>query len=200
MSSGSKYVQGADGHIYEETINPSNLQKEHRKVEAQGVELVNGELLPIRDVAERNRQNDASLDTGSHLDFFKNKKRLHRPIITSSSGMTDVAAGSVRDDRQALRRQQALQEAVETAAMSRPEIGSGPNIRRVSDKDFFEMQKDPEFMSLAKYAHKLTTSSGKVIRPVLAGEVGMYKDKICILEDAEKFYGSGTLNNTDKNS
>ena len=93
----------------------------------------------------------------SHLRFFEDPKRK----------MRRAAAITARFD-------QLVQERVDP--------GFDPGIMRVSDAEFMEMRKDPEFQTLGAYAHKLILKSGKKVRPILRGEVGIWRSKICILE------------------
>lgn len=78
-----------------------------------------------------------------------------------------------------------------------------PCMRYVTDEEFIDLindykkhcasggiPKDYPFQPLSSYASKLVTSSGKIIRPVYSGEVGMEGPTILVLKQG---YGTGNL-------
>lgn len=112
------------------------------------------------------------ISEGSHLDFFRNQK-------------------------QKVKRAGALTKAVELAAQ-RVSPGAHAGVRQVKDEEFFRLNKMYQdafakgehrqcvFQPLSAYQHKITPK----IRPILAGEIGVYGAQILTLEPG---YGTGNL-------
>lgn len=170
----AKYQAGADGKIYQVTTNPDTLEEDYTPVAAEGMEISEDgkSLIPIRSTAERKRQ----LDPRSHLEHFKNKPQM-----------------SLMDEKQALRRQAAFNKMLEESVLARPKDVTGAGVKKISEEQWQNMSKDPEWVPLASYAHKIEKA-----RPILGGELGMYRGDIYVLEGGEKFFSSGSLINTKK--
>lgn len=133
-----------------------------------------GRVFYVRDAVEYERQHDQN----SHVSFFERQKQ----------------ADPYWEYRRKMRAQAIAQE-VEEAVLSRVVVNNraGTNVRTVSDHTFLtELQEDPSFVPLAKYHDKLKAYktingvrqwTGKWLRPVLSGEVGMIGEQILILEE-----------------
>lgn len=166
----AKLIRGANGKIYEELKNPVTLETDYVEVkETQGITEIAGQLVNVRDSRELSRQKQDS----SHHEFLR--------------------TSSPQNDRQRMRRAKLLEKMVEDSVLARPTDIHGPDIRHINDDEFMRIKDDPEFMSLAKYAHKLTTPSGRTVRPILSGELGMIGTTIYVLEGGVKMSASGII-------
>lgn len=128
------------------------------------------EYIPIQDVPTHLRQ----IDDTSHVGFFQ------------------------RDDKQKLKRQEALTRQIQQAAQR---VDPGPSsqykVRVIKDEEFFRLNKlyqdavakgeqnECDFQPLVTYQHKILRA-----RPILQGEVGVYGNEILRLEAG---YGSGNF-------
>jgi hypothetical protein len=172
------YVRGAEGTFYMEVPRPEG-GFEYIAAE-KGLafrELPNSKWIAVRDIAEANRQSGSM----SHINRFWEEKdgkmvRQHTRSLDSFGKM------------------------MQQFSMDRVDPGSSPNVKQVTDAEFeglmamyqqarAELQEAKcEFRPLNTYAHRLITRSGKVIRPLLKGEIGMIGPTILTLE---KGYGTG---------
>lgn len=179
------YVRGADGRMFEEIPQPGGgFEYVEAPKGLSFTELPNGRFMAIRDMAEAQHQRE--LD--SHMRYFES--------LTHDSQRNPQGA------RHAMKRQEALQRQLEQLVIDRVSPPAGANIVKIKDEEFFarneEYQaaaregrgKECDFQPISTYQHKLVTKSGKQIRPIFKGEVGMLKDKILVLEEG---YGSGLL-------
>ncbi len=131
-----------------------------------------GTTIEVRDKEEHQTQRKDD----SHLRFFKD------------------------NPKQKARRSDAIQKRFETLVLDRADPGFHPDVKQVSDKQFIEdLRLNPKFKPLNTYIHKLKTSSGKVVRPVLKGEVGMIDATIYVLEGGESRVWTGTSFKEDSN-
>lgn len=83
------------------------------------------------------------------------------------------------------RRSAAIQERFNQLVSERVDPGFHPDVKRIKDNEYMVMRQDPAFKPLNTYIHKLQLKSGKWVRPVLKGEVGMIGATIYILEEGE---------------
>jgi len=96
--------------------------------------------------------------------------------------------------KQRFRRVDQLQSLLTQITMDRMSPVGIPQVRYVKDEMFMDLmnmykkatldgkQKDCEFQPLNTYMHKLVLKTGKQLRPVLVGEVGMIGPEILCLE------------------
>lgn len=126
------------------------------------------EYVPIADVNVHLQQTNDH----SHEDFFRNQKQKAKRV-----GL--------------------MTQAIEQAAQ-RVSPGAHAGVRVVKDEEFFRLNKmyqdayakgehrQCDFQPLSAYQHKLSAN----IRPILAGEIGVYGTEILTLEPG---YGTGQL-------
>jgi hypothetical protein len=138
-----------------------------------------------------------------HLANSEEKSHLgsHFQSDASRRGKTLVIAESedpyeIANNRAMGRRASKISDMVTDALVDRVQDASGPSVMRVTFKEFEAMIKDPEFQTFAKYGPNLifyTLPNGqpdmekprpKPVRPLLANEVGTWRDKIVCLRDA----------------
>jgi hypothetical protein len=143
-------------------------------------ELPNGKFMAVRDLEEAQRQAEGS----SHQRYFESLRQSDDP----------------KKVRQSLKRVDALQRQLEQLVIDRVSPSGVPHVEIIKDNQFMDLraqyeaavregrQRESPFQPLTTYARKLITSSGKVIRPLLAGEVGMRGSTILCLEPG---YGQG---------
>lgn len=141
-----------------------------------------GNRVLVRDL---NTYQEKKEDT-SHLGFFKKRKT-----------MTNAQA------KHRLRQQDMLTERFEQLVTDRVDPGFHPDVQQLTDEQYEEMQLNSKFNPLHTYVHKLQTSSGAIVRPVLKGEVGMIGPTIFVLEAgySQPFTGADLEDNdgtTDK--
>lgn len=181
------YARAPDGKMYKELEAP-NAGSDGLYEEAEaGLDFVpapgrEGMFLAARDAAEFARQ----MDGASHRAYFE---RL-------------AADPDPRAARRAMKRQDAFQKQFERLALDRVVAPSGPKVEVVTDEKFLDLRAgymkaqaegkahESEFQPLNTYVHKLTTSKGKVIRPLYQGEVGMRGSTVVVLEAG---YGVGSM-------
>jgi hypothetical protein len=123
-------------------------------------------------------------DDYSHRRFFEGKQA--KLVITDDTENPGEHAVNAQDERQALRRAKKLSEVVEHALVNRVDGVQGDLFLRVTFDEFVKINKDPEFQSLASYAHHLLNyADGRPrpipIRPIAANEMGMYRGRYVIL-------------------
>lgn len=103
---------------------------------------------------------------------------------------------AIANARQQGRRAGVLSDMVQNALIDRVKDPTGPDVMKVTWKEFERMRHDPNFKSFAQYMNTLmyyTDRHGFVdfdkprarpVRPLLQNEVGMYYHKIVVLADA----------------
>lgn len=108
-----------------------------------------------------------------------------------------IPNASERDARQAIRRQARLAEVVQASIADRVREPQGGNFMKVSWDEFMRIKDDPEFQTLAQYQHKLYNypdgrPRATPIRPLIEHELGMYRDKIVLLNSnpGDQFVGT----------
>jgi hypothetical protein len=173
-----RYVRGADGAFFQEVPRPGG-GFDYLPAEA-GVDFApaeDGYYVSVRDKAVAAEQASWS----SHLDRFYDEK-------------------DGRLVKKNLKQLNALERQLQQMAIDRVSPIGIPGVRTIKDEQlegFIKMYrqavaegryKQCEFQPLQAYMHKLQTSSGKVVRPLYEGEVGMYGSDILVLEAP---YGSG---------
>jgi hypothetical protein len=108
----------------------------------------------VRDVEAHKRAHEAT----SHREFFRNNK-------------------------QAVKRYNNVVQQVERMMYDQAQVNYAPDVKQVSDSTYLnDLRHDPKFQPLNTYRHKLTTKSGKQVRPIFAGEVGMIGSQIYVLQ------------------
>lgn len=175
------YVRSGDGKFYLEVPKPDGGFDYIEETSVPAFqELSNGKFIAVRDVEEMRRQQQGT----SHLDYF------HK------------LPGDTRDAKQRMKRQDKLEQQIAQLAIDRVSPGAHPNVKTITDNEFLAhqreyadasrqgRQRECDFQPLNSYVHKLVTKGGKIIRPVLAGEVGMIGSTILTLQQG---YGTGNL-------
>jgi hypothetical protein len=169
------YVRGADGRMYLEIPTPEGAKYAEAEKGLAFKELPNGKWMAVRDMDLYARQQMA----GSHKDFFDAKDAKHR-----------------------MKRVDALEKQLQQMAIDRADPGISPNVKYVSDGEAERLlaeyaaaaregrAKESQFQPMQAYAQKLITKSGKAIRPLLKGEIGMIGATIICLEAG---YGTGNF-------
>lgn len=169
------YVRGVDGKMYLEVPTPEGTKYAEAEKGLSFKELPNGKWMAVRDMDLHARQQMA----GSHKDFFDAKEARHR-----------------------MKRVDALERQLEQLAMDRADPGVSPNVKYVSDGEAERLlaeysaaaregrAKESSFQPLQAYGQKLITKTGKAIRPLLKGEIGMIGPTIVCLEQG---YGTGNF-------
>jgi hypothetical protein len=114
-------------------------------------------------------------DKKDHLAFFANKEA--RKVI--------VADDETRNNRQTVRRADALQQLAENT-LQRVKEPNGDIIRRVTFDEYMKMRTDPQFQALGTYMNALLcyadgTPRERPIRPLIENEMGMYRGKIVVI-------------------
>lgn len=176
------YVKGADDKYYAEIQSPGGGDCDYVPAEP-GLTFrelgSSGKYIAVRSEGEAARQGVGS----SHEAFFK------------------LLPTDPKESRRALKRQDALQRQLSQLVIDRVMPGAHPDVRVIKDNEFLRLQEEyskavakreerqSEFQPLNAYVHKLITKSGRVVRPILAGEVGMIGGQILRLEPG---YGEGT--------
>ena len=181
--SGTLYVRGADGAFFLEVPQPDG-EMDYLPAE-KGLsfqELPNGKFMAVRDMREAERAREGS----SHLRYFESLKQSADP----------------KQVRQTLKRQESLQRQFEQMAIDRVDPGGSPDVKQLKDGEFMRLteqyaqacrerrQGECEFQPVQAYQHKLVTKSGKIVRPLLKGEVGMIGSTILVLEAG---FGTGNF-------
>lgn len=174
------YVRANDGKMYLELEAPGAGSEGGLYQEAEpGLSFVpmpgvEGRFLAAKDAAEFARQSDGA----SHRAYFE---RL-------------AADPDPRAARRAMKRQDEFQKQFERLALDRAMPPTGPKVERVTDERFMDLRSsylkaqaegkasECEFQPVNTYVHKLTTKSGKTIRPLYVGEVGMRGSTVVVLE------------------
>ena len=168
----------ADGKMYQESGDGSYVPAE------PGLafhELPDGSYVAVRDMAEA----ESARKSNSHQRFF--------------NGLPDDPKAAKRQ----IKKVEALQKQFEQLAIDRvlPPTG-GPKVEFIKDEKYLDLQqqyaraqmsgqgRQCEFQPVASYQHKLITKSGKVLRPLFQGEVGMMGETVICLEAG---YGTGVL-------
>lgn len=176
MSNDLTYVRGADGKMYLEIRTPGG-EMEYTPAEKglAFLELPNGKWMAVRDAEGMRRQKQED----SHKEFFDAKLAKQR-----------------------MKRIDSLEKQFQQMAIDRADPGISPNVRYVSDSEAERllgeyaqasregMANKSEFQPLQAYGRKLITKSGREIRPLLKGEVGMIGATIICLEQG---YGTGNF-------
>lgn len=170
-----QYVRGVDGAFFLEAKNP-NGDLDHVPAE-KGLcfqELPNGKYQAVRSQEEYERQREPQ----SHEEFFEK-----------------------RDDRQKLRRQAVMERQMLQISMDRQQPNTGPNFLTIKDERLEGLMKEyrealrageperAEFHPISHYARKLMTKSGKMLRPLYVGEVGMMRNGTIVV--LERGFGTG---------
>ena len=181
------YVRDAGGEFYLEVVLPNGeceylpAAKEYEAFEPvlfRGQET--GKYRPIVSI----EQHEANSDFHSSDAFFQAKylEGLQK------EGQDPATV------RKQMKRREKLEQQLAQLTLDRVLPSSQYDVMTVTDNEFFRLraeyeeawksglQKKCEFQPLNTYHHKLVTKTGKELRPVLAGEVGMYKDRIVCLE------------------
>lgn len=176
QNSEAQYVRSGDGKFYLEVRNP-NGGTEYLQAEPGLAfrEMSNGKFQAIRSVEQYEKMRDPE----SHKAFFTDEKGA----------------------KNTMKRQSLLEKQLQNLMIERvspPPIG--PRLEVIKDEHLEALQKEyqqavaagephlSEFQPLSSYAHKLITRSGKVIRPLYQGEVGMKGSTVVVLE---RGYGTG---------
>lgn len=144
---------------------------------------------------QRLRQHEENADQFSHLKeghlFSEESSRHGKLLVVGESDPFDVAA-----ERAKGRRVDTLNTMVMESLVTRVQDPHGPDVMKVSWKEFEQMRQDPEFQSFATYAAKLmfycdesgtpdtSKPRNRPIRPLLQNEVGMWRNHIVCLKDA----------------
>lgn len=182
----AELLRGADGKVYREQSDGDYVEFEvppgHEVVDtAAGARLrkqqqliipgTEADIPAMRDQAEYERQREMS----SSDDFFTRQ----------------------RQDRQKLKRKEAVERQVQQMVGDRVDPGPSAGVRQVKDEQYMDLQrtylqaakegraKDCEFQPVSAYQHKVVRA-----RPILKGEVGILNGTILVLEEG---YGAGTL-------
>jgi hypothetical protein len=170
MMQNEELIKGGDGKWYRETES-GDFELAEASVEKPG-DLPD---VSMRDAQEHERQRQGD----SSREFFEKK------------------LGPQRDDRQRLKRMEAVQRQVESLVGDRVDPGASGGIRIIKDEEFTDFlamyqravakgeQKQCEFQPLNTYQHKVVRA-----RPILKGEVGMVGAVILRLDVG---YGEGNL-------
>jgi hypothetical protein len=88
-----------------------------------------------------------------------------------------------RNNKQSVKRYNNVVKQVERMMYDQATVNYSPDVKQVSDSTYInDLRHDPKFQPLNTYRHKLTTSSGKQVRPILAGEIGMIGSTIYTLQ------------------
>ncbi len=141
---------------------------------------------------------EQSTDSSSHSAFFA-KKPLDTQKVMQRLGQS-LAADDEQDVRQSSRRIAAFREMFENVITNRVSPGSSPDLYYTTFEEFTKMQaeykdavqagdgKNFPFQPLSAYHQKLIRRDGKVLRPILQNEVGMWTNhkgeaKIVVLKD-----------------
>ena len=174
------YVRSGDGKMYREVPRADgSFDYVEADPNQEYHELEDGRFVVMRDVEEAQRQRQAS----SHRRYF------------------EALAADPKTARRTMKRQDALRRQLEQLVIDRAVPVMGPKIEFIKDEQFLALSemyrravaagqgRECEFQPLSTYAHKLTTKSGAVVRPLYQGEVGMKGDTIVCLEPG---YGTGS--------
>jgi hypothetical protein len=169
------FIRSGDGVMFVELTKPDG---EYEYVEAPKglnyIELPSGKFMIGRDGATLLSQKRSD----SHIDYFQKLADEKEPA----------------EVRQNMRRQNALQRRLAATAVDRASPVGIPQVRFIKDEQYDDYhlkyreaclqgaEKQSDFQPVSTYARKLTTTSGRVVRPLYAGEVGMYGTDILCLE------------------
>ncbi len=177
------YVQSGDGKMYREVPrSDGEFDYEPADLGLAYHELPDGKFVAVRDTEEAIRQRESS----SHKQFFDGLAKSDDPKVV----------------RRTLKKQEALQKQFERLAIDMVVPPTMPEVKQVKDGEFERFtsmylqavregrQRECEFQPLQSYANKLVTSSGKVVRPLFKGEIGMIGSTILVLEAG---YGTGSF-------
>jgi hypothetical protein len=181
-----QYVRSGDGSFYLEMRKPDGSQGYvPAETGLEFKELPNGKYVAVRDSAEMQRRQQGQ----SHVEFFQNK-----------GGISED--GKFKDAKNSMRRQNLLQKQMTQMLSERVAPPIGPQTETIKDGQFLDLQRQYveaqargeghlcDFQPLSSYVNKLTTSTGKVIRPLYKGEVGMKGSTVVVLEGG---YGTGVF-------
>lgn len=171
-----RYVQDGEGAFFEVKIDPATGEAYYEPA-PKGLAfqpMPGGSFVAVRDVAEAQRQ--ASPE--SHEAYFAAR-----------------FGSDPREAKQRLKRQDVLERQLQQMAVDRASPVGHPRAERIKDEQLGELlgqyqkaasqglEKECDFLPLSTYAHKLITPSGRVVRSLLQGEVGMRPDgTILVLE------------------
>lgn len=173
-----RYVRGADGAFFQEVPRPGG-GFDYLPAES-GLDFTptgDGYFVPVRDRAVADEQ----ASSFSHLSRFYDEK-------------------DGRLVKKNLKRLDVLERQLQQMAIDRVSPVGVPCVQYIKDEQlegYIKMYRQAvsegrarqcEFQPLQAYMHKLQTASGKIIRPLYEGEVGMLGSNILVLEEA---YGSG---------
>lgn len=183
------YVRDGENRMWREIPLPNGeFEYVQADIGLAYLELANGKFIAARDTEVA----QANAEGSSHHRYFK---------LLDADGQHDP-----KKVKQSLKRVDALERQLEQLAIDRVSPGGSPNVQIVKDSQLMDLNAEYTkavqegrvheyadeggFMPFTSYAQKLITRSGKQIRPVLKGEVGMRGATIFVLEQG---YGTGNL-------
>ena len=182
------YVQ-SDGKFYLEVAHSGGIKTYEEAdpgIEAfQELDDMNGKgtgkFIAIRSEEDRRRN-----ESQESSDIFFQKR--YADALLAQGSDTKVV-------RQNMKRRAALEQKLAQVALDRVMPSGKYDVEYVTDGEFERMHtayrlaalegrgKESDFQPVTSYHHKLVTKTGKVLRPLLSGEVGMRGHRIVCLQE-----------------